>query len=178
MISTNFLWGAFLGSGPEHGPLTFQVLRSWPGHTTTTRDVVGSTCGNNPQLPPAAGFPGGSVVKNPLANAGDKREVGWIPGLGRSPAAGNGNPLQYSCLANPMDRGAWWVVVHRVAESQTLSDWACTHACSCLCSWPDVLKWPRMYLEYGTGVPWGGQRWVVGRDQGSAITVSQLHELI
>ena len=119
MIGTNFLRGAFLGSGPELGPLTFQVLRSWPGHTTTTRDVVGSTCGNNPQLPPAAGFPGGSVVKNPLANAGDKREVGWIPGLGRSPGAGNGNPLQYSCLANPMDRGARWVAVHRVTESDT-----------------------------------------------------------
>ena len=49
------------------------------------------------------GFPGGSVVKNLLANAGD---AGLIPGLGRSPGVGNGNPLQYSCLENPMDRGA------------------------------------------------------------------------
>ena len=49
------------------------------------------------------GFPGGSVVKNLLANAGD---AGLIPGLGRSPGEGNGNPLQYSCLENPMDRGA------------------------------------------------------------------------
>ena len=55
------------------------------------------------------GFPGGSVVKNPPANAGD---VGSIPGLGRSPGEGNGNPLQYSCLGNLMDRAAWWATVH------------------------------------------------------------------
>ena len=53
------------------------------------------------------------MVKNPLANAGD---VGSVPGLGRSPGGGNGNPLQYSCLGNPMDRGAWWATVHGVAE--------------------------------------------------------------
>ena len=53
-------------------------------------------------------FPGGSVVKNLPANAGD---VNSIPGLGRSPGEGNGNPLQYSCLENPMDRGAWWATV-------------------------------------------------------------------
>ena len=52
----------------------------------------------------ARGFPGGSVVKNPPANAGD---TGLIPGSGRSSGEGNGNPLQYSCLDNPMDRGAW-----------------------------------------------------------------------
>ena len=52
------------------------------------------------------GFPGDSVVKNPPANAGD---MGSIPGLGRSPREGNGNPLQYSCLGNPMDRGARWL---------------------------------------------------------------------
>ena len=55
------------------------------------------------------GFPGGSVVKNLSANAGN---VGLIPGLGRSPGEGNGNSLQYSCLENPMDRGAWWATVH------------------------------------------------------------------
>ena len=59
------------------------------------------------------GFPGGSVVKNLPANAG----VGSsIPGLGRSPGEANGNPLQYSCLGNPMDRGAWWATVHGVAR--------------------------------------------------------------
>ena len=54
------------------------------------------------------GFPGGSVVKNPPASAGDARDVGLIPGSGRSPREGNGNPVHYSCLENPMDRGAWW----------------------------------------------------------------------
>ena len=58
-------------------------------------------------------FPGGSVVKNPPANAGD---VGSIPGSGRLPGEGNGNPLQYSCLENPMDEGAWWATVHGVTK--------------------------------------------------------------
>ena len=55
------------------------------------------------------GFPGGAVVKNPPANAGDVRDMGSVPGSGRSRGEGNGNPLQYSCLENPMDRGALWV---------------------------------------------------------------------
>jgi len=60
------------------------------------------------------------MEKKSACNAGD---LGLIPGLGRSPGEGNGNPLQYSCLGNPMDRGAWWVTVHGVAKSQTrLSD--------------------------------------------------------
>ena len=53
------------------------------------------------------------VVKNPPANPGDIRDKGLIPGSGRSPREGNGNPLQYSCLENPMDRGAWQATVHR-----------------------------------------------------------------
>ena len=65
------------------------------------------------------GFPGGLVVKNPPANAGDGGDAGSIPGLGRSPGEGNSSPLQYSCLKNPMDRGAWEATVHRVAQSQT-----------------------------------------------------------
>ena len=58
------------------------------------------------------------VVKNPPTNAGDIRDVGSIPGSGRSPGGGHGNPLQYSCLEDPMDRGTWWATVHRVAKSQ------------------------------------------------------------
>ena len=58
------------------------------------------------------GFPAGSVVKNPPANAGDTRDVGSVPGSGRSPGEGNDNPLQYSCLEKSMDRGAWWATVH------------------------------------------------------------------
>ena len=62
------------------------------------------------------GFPGGSEVKSSACNAGD---LGSIPGSGRSPGEENGNPLQYSCLENPMDRGAWLATVHWVAESDT-----------------------------------------------------------
>ena len=61
-------------------------------------------------------FPRGTVVKNPPADAGDVRDVGLIPGLGRSPGGGHGSPCQYSCLENPMDRGAQWALVHRVAK--------------------------------------------------------------
>ena len=56
------------------------------------------------------------VVKNLLANAGDTRDAGSIPGLGRSLGGGHSNPVQYSCLENPMDRGAWQATVHRVAN--------------------------------------------------------------
>ena len=59
------------------------------------------------------------VVKNPSASAGDIRDMGSIPGSGRSPGEGHGNPLQYSCLENPMDRGAWWATVHGVTKSWT-----------------------------------------------------------
>ena len=59
------------------------------------------------------------VVKNPSANAEDIEDVGSIPESGRSPGGGHGNPLQYSCRENPMDRGAWWATVHRVAQSWT-----------------------------------------------------------
>ena len=70
------------------------------------------------------GFPGGSDGKASACNAGD---LGSIPGLGRSPGEGNGNPFQYSCLENPMDRGAWWATVHGVAKSRTrLSDFTFT----------------------------------------------------
>ena len=62
------------------------------------------------------GFPGGSAVKNPLASAGD---AGSIPRLRKFPGGGNGNPLQYPCLGNPMDRGAWQATVHGVTKSQT-----------------------------------------------------------
>ena len=69
------------------------------------------------------GLPGGSAVKNPPVNAGDTREVGLIPGSGRSSREGNGNSLQYSFLENPMDRGSWWATVLGVAKRWTqLSD--------------------------------------------------------
>ena len=71
---------------------------------------------------PKAGFPSGTAVKNPPANA---ENVGSIPRLGICPGGGNDNPIQYPCLKNPMDRGAWQATVHGVTKSQTwLSDWA------------------------------------------------------
>ena len=72
---------------------------------------------------PASGNPGASqvvlVIKNLPVNAGDIRDMGWIPGSGRSPGGGHGNPFQYSCLGNPMDRRAWQTTDHRVTKSQT-----------------------------------------------------------
>ena len=71
------------------------------------------------------GFPGGSDGNESACNA---RDLGSIPGLGRSPGGGQGNPLQYSCLENPLDRGAWRATVHRVTQSWTRSDLAHTHS--------------------------------------------------
>ena len=65
------------------------------------------------------GFPGGTMVKKLLANAGDIKEASSIPGSGRPPREWHDNPLQYSCLENPMDRGAWWATAHKVTKSQT-----------------------------------------------------------
>ena len=69
-----------------------------------------------PSPPACVDFPDGSEGKDSAYNAGDP---GSIPGSGSSPGEGNGNPLQYSCLENPMGRGAWWATVHGVAKSQT-----------------------------------------------------------
>ena len=77
------------------------------------------------------GFPSGSVVKTLPDNAGD---VDSIPGLGTSPGGGDGHPLQYSCLENPMNKGASWATVHRVPKKWIqLGNWACTHTYFMLC---------------------------------------------
>ena len=68
------------------------------------------------------------MVKNPPANAGEVRDGGSIPGWGRSPGVGHGNPLQYSCLENPMDRGAWQATVHGVTKRRTRLKQLSTHA--------------------------------------------------
>ena len=68
------------------------------------------------------------VVKNLPTSAGDVRDAASIPGSGRSPEKGTGNPLQYSCLENPMDKGAWWTTVHSVGQSWTWLKWPSTHA--------------------------------------------------
>ena len=82
---------------------------------------------------PKPGFPGGTVVKNLPAKAGVTGDVVLIPGLGRFPGGRNGNQLQYTCLGNSMDRGAWWAAVHRVTKSWIQLNtharmYACTHA--------------------------------------------------
>ena len=77
------------------------------------------------------GFPASQValvVKNLLASAGDIRDMGLVPGSGRSPGGAHGNPLQCSCRENPMDRGAWWAAVHGAAQSQTRLKLHSTHA--------------------------------------------------
>ena len=74
-----------------------------------------------------SGFPSCSVVKNLPDKEGDAGDSGLIPGLGRSPGVGNGNPLQYSCLGNPMDRGAWQATVHGVAKESDMTEQLSPH---------------------------------------------------
>ena len=76
------------------------------------------------------GFSPWPSSKESTCNAGDAEDSGLIPGSGRSPGGGHGNPFQYSCLENPMDRGAWWVTVHRLGHDW--SDWACMLTCNTL----------------------------------------------
>ena len=68
------------------------------------------------------------MVKKPPVSAEDVRDTGSISGLGRSPGGGHGNPLQYSCLENPMDRGTWWAIVHMVTDSQAQLKRLCMQA--------------------------------------------------
>ena len=76
------------------------------------------------------GFSGGAVVRNPPANVGEEGDAGLIPESGRSPGEGNGNPLQYSCLGNPMDRGAWWATLHRDYKESVTTEQLNTHLCN------------------------------------------------
>ena len=81
------------------------------------------------------------VVKNLPANAGDLRDSGLIPGSGRSPGEGHGNPLQYSCLENPMNRGASWATIHGVAKSWTRLKCLSTHTCKALPIYKTRIRW-------------------------------------
>ena len=87
------------------------------------------------------------VVKNPPASAGDTRDMGSIPGSGRSARVGNGNSLQYSCLENSMDRGSWQATVHRVAKSQT---WRSMHALMTL--------WGGLFSPFHRGRNWASEK--------------------
>ena len=94
------------------------------------------------------------VIKNPPAKAGDIRDVGLIPVLGRSYGGGHGNPLQDSCLENPMDRGAWWATVHRVAKSWTQLKWLSTHAPPCELSTDTFSSVQSLSLVQLFATPW------------------------
>ena len=103
-------------------------------------------------------FPGGSVVNNLPVNAGDARDSDWTPGWGRSPGGGNSNPLQYSCLKNSMDRGAWWIQcmgLQRVGHG-----WVSTHTYICypksihMCCLKRVLSYFKSDVNLKMGLPW------------------------
>ena len=123
------------------------------------------------------GFPCGSEGKASARNAGDQSS---IPGSGRFPGEGNGNPLQYCCLENPLDGGAWWATVHRVANSWTqFSDFTSLHTflqndqiilCHyevCLVEWTgkeasrNYVLWPHTYFSHQLFFPSGLHHWVV-----------------
>ena len=128
------------------------------------------------------GFPGGSEVKASACNAG---YLGLIPGLGKSPGEGNGNPLQYYCLENPMDRGAWRGTDHRVAKNQTQRLHFHFHQCRRhgFDPWVGKIPWRRKWQPTPIFLPGKshGQRSLVGYTlQGSkeSDTTERLHFLI
>ena len=98
------------------------------------------------------------VVKNLLASVGDIRDTGSISRCGRSPGEGHGNPLQFSCLENPMDRGAWRATVHRVAESDTIEViqhiYVYIHVCSCVHTPTSISKEDVNILTATSLCPW------------------------
>ena len=117
---------SFLTVSLLYGPTLTSIYDCWKNHSFDYRTFAGQVMSLlfNVLSRFVMAFPGGSEVKASACNAGD---LGSIPGSGRSPGEGNGTPLQYSCLENPMDGGAWWATVHGVAKSQTqLSDF--THS--------------------------------------------------
>ena len=112
---------------------------------------------------PKGGFPGGSVVKYLPTSGRDTGDIGSVLGSGRSRGGGHGNPLQYSCLENPMDRGAWWATVHGVAKSRTQRQLS-AHAYDIMHSWFPWLK--------VVGV-WGRRELFCLPQQGSSFRASE-----
>ena len=102
------------------------------------------------------GFPEGSGVKNPSVNAEGNGDAGLIPGSGRSPGEGHGNPLQYSCLGNPVDGGAWWATVHGVTEGwMRLGTHRVSHARKCSLGVPVWGEGQREgWREVESGIEW------------------------
>ena len=119
------------------------------------------------------------VLKNPLANTGDVRDTDSIPESGRSPGGGCGNPLQYSCLENSMDRGAWLATVHEVTKNQTQLKWLSTHAQRpSLIHVPSVL-WYYQTLAFPGEVSWWSYYPSLGHTQTLTGTKSsRVHEVL
>ena len=121
----------------------------------------------------ALGFPGGTVIKNPPANAGDTGDEGSVPGLGRSPRGGNGNLLQYSCLANSTDWGAWQATVH---------DWATEHivalqCCISFCCMTTLISCKYIYVPWLLSLPptlSSSLLWVITALSGAPCAIRQL----
>ena len=117
-------------SQAQHGLWSSRASSPW-WLPTSGGSVAATTAKSSPSYNLTRSLPRASqvvpVVKNPPASAGDIRDVGSFPESGRSPGGGHGNPLQYSCLENPMDRGAWWAIVHGVTKSQTQQEWLSMH---------------------------------------------------
>ena len=90
------------------------------------------------------------MVKNPPANVGDVKDVGSIPGSGRSPEGGHSNPFQYSCLENPIDRGPWWATVRGVAQSQILLKQLSTYRHAHATSWAPRVPLASLHLIQGS----------------------------
>ena len=147
---------------PQHLETTcFHKERQKTWETFLTPSDVMSGAGTFPGC--YWGFLGGSVLKNLLANAGDTKDAGSIPGLGRSSGVGNGNPLQYPCLENSINRGAWRATVHGVAKSQTwLSACVRTHTPTHTYTHTHTDVGGDLWLSPASlsWIPWGhGTRW-------------------
>ena len=110
----------YRGSSGRIRELSWQPARKW-GFGPTQKKMDSASNLN-------MGFPNGEVIKNPSADAGDIRDVGLIPEWGRFPGGGHGNPLQYSCLENPMDRGVWQATAYEVAQSKAWLKWLSKHS--------------------------------------------------
>jgi len=108
-------WGQGVGWGSEQGACKLELgfYSKYNGKSSEHFRVFSTFNKNWVILFISLSFADGSVVKNLPANTGD---TDWTPGLGKSPGVGNGNPLQYSCLGNPKDRGAWWATIHEVTK--------------------------------------------------------------
>ena len=108
-----------LNSPHPHLKSVYKIIYRQSGYLSEDSYISASSLSGNHSsgLFTSWGFPGGSNGKEPTANEGDTRDAGLTPRSGKSPGGRSGNPLQYSCLENPMDRGAWWATVYRIAES-------------------------------------------------------------